>query len=400
MAADLLRVSWRHLVIKKSLAEAAFNHARDTGNQISKSAIHRIVGFFVYVVYGCRNSRDGKDNSSAPSSYSDQQKKPPQIRLGNGEAKKISKSAIEIESEIVFKKRMAEYSKRKADWPSKERELKLVESELSRLSDQIEVLKSESKKDTASQKRFWRSKDGRFTTEATLVGIGNDEVSLEKVDGEMVQVKMEKLSTSDIEYIQTNFKLDTKKVAKPEDNLEQAKQLRDRLNELLEKHGSIIQSKPIEPTLSKVREELEHRKSNTLSEASSWAELRTQVIEDASKPKPPSQPAAQSPSTRNADNPRFRLFLSDLVRSNEGFYVEDVKINREIKKTVDVYVGDHWHYLPYQIRYQMAQNIWKKWAISLGLSDIDDARIKFKDLNGNVVGGSSVFAGSIVWVSR
>lgn len=356
--------------------------------------------FFVYVVYGCRNSRDGRDTSSTPSSYSDQQKKPPQIRLGNGEAKKISKSAIEIESEIVFKKQMAEYNKRKADWPSKERELQLVESELSRLSDQIEILNSESKQDTASQKRFWRSKDGRYTTEATLVGIGDDEVSLEKVDGEMVQVKIEKLSTSDIEYIQTNFKLDTNKVAKPEYNLEQAKQLRDRLNKLLEKHRSIIQSKPIEPTLSKVREELENRKSNSLSEASSWAELRNKVIEDATKPKPPPQPAAQSPSTQNADNARFRLFLSDLVMSNEGFYVEEVKINKEIKKTVDIYVGDHWHYLPYQIRYQMAQNIWKKWAIALGLSDIDIARIKIKDLNGNIVGGSSVFAGSIVWVSR
>jgi hypothetical protein len=356
--------------------------------------------FFIYIIYGCRSSRDVEKNTSGASSDVEKQRESNPIRLRNGEAKKISKSAIEIESEIVFKKRMEEYNKRKAAWPFKARELQLVESELASLSDRITKLKNKSQTNPASQKRFWRSNDGRFSTEATLVGIGSGDVSLEKTDGTLVHVKMEKLSASDIEFIQVNFKLITNNNSLNEDSSDDVKQLEDRLNELLDKHISILQSNPVEPNLSKIREELENRKANAVSEASTWAELRSKVIEDASKPQPPPQASTQSTPLPTGGNPNFELFLAELISSKAGMYISAVNKNREIKNTVDVYVFDRWHYLPYQVRYQMAQVVQVVWARCSRLSAYDDARIKIMDLNGNDVGGSTMFGGSIIWVSR
>jgi hypothetical protein len=69
-------------------------------------------------------------------------------------------------------------------------------------------------------------------------------------------------------------------------------------------------------------------------------------------------------------------------------------------KTIVVYVDNRWHFLPYQIRFQMAQNIWATWVQATNAEIPDHARIDIKDLNGNSVGGSRFLGGSLSWVNK
>lgn len=66
--------------------------------------------------------------------------------------------------------------------------------------------------------------------------------------------------------------------------------------------------------------------------------------------------------------------------------------------TATVAVQNAWHFLPYQIRLQTAQNLWKQWARIASPTDVDKARLKLVDLNGNEVGGSRALGGSLLWV--
>lgn len=72
----------------------------------------------------------------------------------------------------------------------------------------------------------------------------------------------------------------------------------------------------------------------------------------------------------------------------------------EHKGMVSITVSNGWHYQPYQIRKQATQGLWRAWAMTYSPENPDNARIKILDLNGNRVGGSSLFAGSLVDVDK
>ena len=59
-----------------------------------------------------------------------------------------------------------------------------------------------------------------------------------------------------------------------------------------------------------------------------------------------------------------------------------------------------WHRDVYQVRYQVAQTLWKAWAGIHSPNEPDKARIDILDLNGNKVGGSRIWAGSLIWVAK
>jgi hypothetical protein len=65
-----------------------------------------------------------------------------------------------------------------------------------------------------------------------------------------------------------------------------------------------------------------------------------------------------------------------------------------------VFVGNDWHYQPYQTRLQISQNLWGKWASIHSPNDLDISRLKVTDANGNKVGGSRFLAGSLIWVKK
>lgn len=65
-----------------------------------------------------------------------------------------------------------------------------------------------------------------------------------------------------------------------------------------------------------------------------------------------------------------------------------------------IVVTNAWHFQPYQIRLQAAQNLWNLWAKLRSPNDPDKARIELTDYNGNSVGGSRWLAGSLIWVKK
>ena len=65
-----------------------------------------------------------------------------------------------------------------------------------------------------------------------------------------------------------------------------------------------------------------------------------------------------------------------------------------------IVVTNAWHFQPYQIRFQAAQNLWSLWAKLRSPNDPDKARIELTDYNGNSVGGSRWLAGSLIWVKK
>lgn len=67
---------------------------------------------------------------------------------------------------------------------------------------------------------------------------------------------------------------------------------------------------------------------------------------------------------------------------------------------VKVTVGTGYHYQPYQVRLQLAQNLWTIWATAVCPSRQDSAHLKLVDLNGNTVGGSGWLAGSMIEVDK
>lgn len=88
--------------------------------------------------------------------------------------------------------------------------------------------------------------------------------------------------------------------------------------------------------------------------------------------------------------------------------IRDIDPNLELFEKVEkgnvegqiiITVTNEWHYLPYQIRKQTAQNIWRQWAITYSPDKPDSAYLKIVDFNGNKVGGSSVWGGSLVDVN-
>lgn len=111
------------------------------------------------------------------------------------------------------------------------------------------------------------------------------------------------------------------------------------------------------------------------------------------KPKQPPVPA--KPVSNDIDEYRKLLrsidSKGDIVRGvSEGLSPDQIKIT----------VANSWHYEPYQMRLQLAQKLWETWARLHSPSEPDKARIKIVDLNDNEVGGSRVWAGSLIWVQE
>lgn len=81
-------------------------------------------------------------------------------------------------------------------------------------------------------------------------------------------------------------------------------------------------------------------------------------------------------------------------------WIARVQVDPERDENLIVMVQNLWHLQPYQMRLQAAQNLWQIWAMLRSPSNLDRARIKITDLNGNGVGGSGWLAGSLVDVKK
>lgn len=95
--------------------------------------------------------------------------------------------------------------------------------------------------------------------------------------------------------------------------------------------------------------------------------------------------------------PKFRSLLSSIDKDDTIILgVSPGRVDGEVK----IKVSNEFHYQPYQVRLQAAQALWKGWASIYSPEDGDKARIQLVDLMGNEVGGSRVWAGSLIWVQE
>ncbi len=105
--------------------------------------------------------------------------------------------------------------------------------------------------------------------------------------------------------------------------------------------------------------------------------------------------AEQKRLKQNLD--KFTQKINDTNKAAGSRIVEKVQVEGD---TATITVADSWHISPYQLRLQVAQDLWKLWASIASPDDLDKARIKLVDHNGNEVGGSGIFGGSDVWVQK
>lgn len=90
-----------------------------------------------------------------------------------------------------------------------------------------------------------------------------------------------------------------------------------------------------------------------------------------------------------------------VLEAGEVSIVKGVEVEQnEDLLTATLTVDNVWHVKLYQIRLQDAQALWEAWALIASPDDLDLARISIVDLRGNEVGGSRVWAGSLIWVQE
>jgi alanyl-tRNA synthetase len=88
--------------------------------------------------------------------------------------------------------------------------------------------------------------------------------------------------------------------------------------------------------------------------------------------------------------------ITEAIKQNK---ITVIRLVQVADKTATFTVANEWHIMNKQIRLQSAQNLWQAWASAIGDGRPDEARIQIEDLNGNKVGGSRVWGGSLIWVN-
>ena len=105
--------------------------------------------------------------------------------------------------------------------------------------------------------------------------------------------------------------------------------------------------------------------------------------------------AAQQKQKENLD--RFMKNVEEAHKNSDQRVVARISVS---EYTARITVDNSWHVVSYQIRLQVAQNLWKAWADIASPKDLDKARIELVDFNDNEVGGSRAWGGSLIWVQK
>lgn len=107
--------------------------------------------------------------------------------------------------------------------------------------------------------------------------------------------------------------------------------------------------------------------------------------------------AAASEAEKKRFDRNFDEFMKRIRDANAK--AERTIIQRVVVKNdnATLTVENAWHLMPYQLRLQAAQNLWKAWASIASPTDPAKARISIVDINGNEVGGSGVLG---IWVQE
>lgn len=142
-------------------------------------------------------------------------------------------------------------------------------------------------------------------------------------------------------------------------------------------------------------------------QAQAAAEVARKANEEriAAERKAAEEEAAQEKAAKEAAQrevkDRLDAYMA-VLNAAEVKLIDSVRVRRIGDKTweAELTVRDIWHLRHYQLRLQDAQTLWEAWAVIASPSEPDSARINLVDGNGNEVGGSRVWGGSLIWVQK
>jgi hypothetical protein len=141
------------------------------------------------------------------------------------------------------------------------------------------------------------------------------------------------------------------------------------------------------------------------AEAASEAARKAREERVAAERKVAEQRAADEEAAKEATQREVKDRLDSymaVLNAADVKLVDSVSVRRIGNKTWEatLTVRDIWHLRHYQLRLQDAQTLWEAWAVIASHSEPDLARIKLVDGNGNEVGGSRMWGGSLIWVQN
>lgn len=98
---------------------------------------------------------------------------------------------------------------------------------------------------------------------------------------------------------------------------------------------------------------------------------------------------------------KLNAFIEIIKDIDDIGIIESVQVEKSgTRWYATIKVSNLWHLRHYQIRYQDTQTLWKVWAGLVTPNDPDSAIIAIIDQSDNMVGGSSMLAGSLIWVQE
>lgn len=98
---------------------------------------------------------------------------------------------------------------------------------------------------------------------------------------------------------------------------------------------------------------------------------------------------------------QLQKFVSTLAKHGiDSSLVSKANISSISQDLLEIHVTNSFVLQPYQIRLQGAQNLWRLWAAIHTPDHQDTSRIRILDMNGNEIGGSRMWGGSLIWVSE
>lgn len=322
---------------------------------------------------------------ASPSSYTTHNKPAsisrPVVRNNDRSNDRNNDREVDPVLDRFFEERTQQYELQLAAWEARKLAFAKAETDLAALELKFDSHELRKPLLPTFEQRQWSTWDKKFTTNASLISTDNKVIRLKKSDGKEVEVSKDALIASDRIYIEEAFKgLSSFNTA-----LATWTATRDELTLAISSARKRIEvgvgDAPKPPIRSEIKAEIAAREAER-----SWAELVAKERADAN--------ARAHLHKRNQDRiDIYSAFLS--VVDPDDLFVDQFSIDGD---RLTLTVTNTWHFLPYQMRLQQAQVLWEGWATLHSPSKPDSARIILVDRNGNKVGGSRVWGGSLIWV--
>lgn len=287
------------------------------------------------------------------------------------------------EVDRILAERSKEYETQLAAWNDAKADLTEAKSELDTTQSEIESHQATKPSPPTHAEREWSTVDKKFTTNATLIDTDNVKAKLRKTDGKEIVVPKDALIAGDRIYIDNAFNASVAfDDAMAEWNATNT-DLDARLAAIKQRIESGTGPSPTAPNRSEIQAELAAAKAER--------DRRAQMAKAQADAK--AKAAVQKRAQDEIDAYATILRVAD----PDGALVKKVSSKGD---ELILTVSNAWHFQPYQIRLQAAQNLWEGWANLHSRSEPDKARLSLVDFNGNEVGGSRVWGGSLIWVKE